>query len=240
MAATADTVEETARRAAHLAEVRDGLAEDRAGADRALLLRTIEVASGLDGAGHHLAALIEGSLPAIGSILSDTGMAEPNAVYELAEALAASVEVDDAVAAAKSGKITQLDVWMSELGDLIAAEDEALAEALSSSRRVGPFPQDVERWRRVVTIHFPANRVNEALLVIACESGGDPEARNRRTGAAGLFQFLSGTWRFAAQHAGFDEASRQDAVASIAAAAWLVRDSESSGVGPWAHWSCRP
>ncbi|RPI20674.1 MAG: lytic transglycosylase domain-containing protein, partial [Actinobacteria bacterium] len=239
-AAIGDTVEETARRATHLAEIRDGLAGERAATERALLLRTIEVASGLEGSGRQLAAVLERALPVVASVLSPLGIAERAAVDRLGAAIAASVEVDDPAARAASGKVAQLGSWLADLETLIAAEDAAVAAALSSGRRIGPFPAEVERWRPVVAAHFDPHRVNEALVVIGCESGGDPEAGNRRSGAAGLFQFMRGTWEHVTEEAGLGDVSRREPEASIAAAAWLVTESEATGAGPWAHWSCRP
>lgn len=157
-------------------------------------------------------------------------------VTAAAKALAAG----DPVAEALAGRLDQLDSWIGDLSALIDIEDGAVAAALAEGTRIGPLPEPVERWRPLVEAAFPSSRVNEALLVIACESEGDPEARNRRSGASGLFQFLRGTWRHAAAQAGLEGASPYDPTANIVAAAWLVTASEASGIGPWAHWSCRP
>ena len=57
-----------------------------------------------------------------------------------------------------------------------------------------PPGEAVERWRDMVTVAFTSygleSEVNKAMQVIACESGGDPNAENSSSGAAGLFQHL--------------------------------------------------
>ena len=66
-----------------------------------------------------------------------------------------------------------------------------------------------------------------------CESKWFPGAYNRSSGAAGVFQFLPGTWRYASRAAGFGGASVFDAVANVWSATWLYRTD-----GP-RHWVCR-
>lgn len=99
----------------------------------------------------------------------------------------------------------------------------------------------VERWRPLIERYFPRERVDEALQIMACESRGDPEAKNPYSTASGLFQFLEGTWPGAARGAGFGDADRFDPEANIAAAAWLVQHSIriDHPNGPWGHWACR-
>lgn len=100
----------------------------------------------------------------------------------------------------------------------------------------------VERWRGLVAAYFPAERVEEALRVMHCESKGDPNARNPHSGAAGLFQFMARTWGWASAEAGFGGASVYDPEANIASAAWLVQHSIATGHagGAWGHWTCKP
>lgn len=98
----------------------------------------------------------------------------------------------------------------------------------------------IGRWRPLVERYFDEERVAEALSIIACESNGDPAITNPRSGAAGLFQFISGTWQHASEQAGFGGASALDPEANVAAAAWLVEYSLDAGNSAWAHWTCRP
>jgi hypothetical protein len=101
---------------------------------------------------------------------------------------------------------------------------------------IGP----VERWRPLVEQYFAPDRVDEAMSIIDCESNGDPTARNPRSSAAGLFQFLDRTWSHSSEQAGFQGVSPLSPEANIAAAAWLVEYSLGAGDSPWAHWTCQP
>lgn len=47
---------------------------------------------------------------------------------------------------------------------------------------------NVEQWRNLVAAYFPAEHVDRMLRIMACESGGNPNAYNGSTGVAGLFQ----------------------------------------------------
>ena len=53
---------------------------------------------------------------------------------------------------------------------------------------------DVEQWRHLVAAYFPANQVDRALCIMAHESGGNPDAQNPRSSAAGLFQIMGFWW----------------------------------------------
>ena len=101
------------------------------------------------------------------------------------------------------------------------------------------FPPAIEQWRGLVQQHFPSNRVDEALRIIQCESGGDPNAYNPYSGASGLFQFLPSTWATTAPKAGYGGASVFDPTANIASAAWLANRYQELGHYYWRAWSCR-
>lgn len=120
----------------------------------------------------------------------------------------------------------------------VSTAKKAYAEA-QRKLRVGA---GVERWRSLVEQYFPADLVGQALAVMYCESGGNPDAVNRYSGASGLFQFLKGTWAIASLRAGFSGYSRFDPEANIASAAWLATYSMNSGHrgGAWGPWSCKP
>ncbi len=51
---------------------------------------------------------------------------------------------------------------------------------------------NTEQWRPLVTLHF--DDVDTALCIISYESGGNPEAKNPRSTARGLFQILASLW----------------------------------------------
>lgn len=91
----------------------------------------------------------------------------------------------------------------------------------------------VEQWRGLVAAYFPASQVERALRVMRCESGGNPNAKNPRSSARGLFQHLSRYWPTRSAAAGFAGASVFDPTANVATAAWLWR------TGGWGHWVCR-
>ena len=105
----------------------------------------------------------------------------------------------------------------------------------------GPWnhPPAVEQWRSLVAQHFPANRVEEALRIMDCESNGDPNAYNPYSGASGLFQFLPSTWASTAPKAGYGGASVFDPEANTASAAWLAARYEQLDQYYWQAWSCR-
>jgi hypothetical protein len=98
----------------------------------------------------------------------------------------------------------------------------------------------VERWRPQVSAAFPADLVEDALVIMQCESGGDPNAVNPYSGAAGLYQFMPGTWAAASVKAGVGDRSVFDGEANIIAAAWLAGYYRSRGYDPWEPWApCR-
>jgi len=91
---------------------------------------------------------------------------------------------------------------------------------------------DVEQWRPLVAVYFGAN-TDAALRVMACESGGNESAKNPRSSASGLFQFLASTWE---KVTGEDYPGNVfDGESNIAAAAEL-----SGGGSDWSQWSCQP
>ena len=105
----------------------------------------------------------------------------------------------------------------------------------------GPWnhPPQVEHWRGLVAQYFPANRVEEALAVLDCESNGDPSASNPYSGAGGLYQFLPSTWSTTAPNAGFPGASVFDPEANIGSAAWLGSRYQALGYDFWHPWNCK-
>ncbi len=107
-----------------------------------------------------------------------------------------------------------------------------------SRRDVGPTERtfrgvgnDVEQWRWLVEIWFAPADVERALDIMACESGGNPNAKNPTSTASGLFQHLrawwSGEW---GTHGPFDPF---DPAESVEAAAYLRYDTP----GGWSHWN---
>lgn len=94
---------------------------------------------------------------------------------------------------------------------------------------------DVERWRGLVQAHFGPTTTDAALRVMACESGGNPDAYNSSSGASGLFQHLQRYWDARSDAAGWGDVSPFDPPANVAVAAWL-----SNRGADWSHWVCKP
>lgn len=95
-----------------------------------------------------------------------------------------------------------------------------------------PTGEGAEGWRALVAHFFHPRDVDLAVRVISCESLGDPDAKNPRSTASGLFQHLASQWPPRAEAAGYPGVSVFDPVANVAAAAWLVYEG-----GGWSHWN---
>lgn len=90
---------------------------------------------------------------------------------------------------------------------------------------------DTEDWRPLVEAFFSPSDVARAMDVIGCESGGDPNAKNRHSSASGLFQHLGSFWGERSEVSGYAGSDIFDPLANVAVAAWLVYDG-----GGWGHW----
>jgi hypothetical protein len=121
---------------------------------------------------------------------------------------------------------------LTELADMRHRHPWYWAESQPENPVFRGMGADVERWRTLVAVYFEAN-TDAALRVMACESGGNPEAKNPSSSASGLFQFLASTWE---KVTGEDYPGNVfDGGSNIAAAAEL-----SVGGSDWSQWSCRP
>lgn len=74
----------------------------------------------------------------------------------------------------------------------------------------------------LIRAYFPASEEPRALCTAKRESGFNPYARNPRSGAGGVFQWLPSTWRVVSRMAGYGGASVFSARANIATAAYIV------------------
>ncbi|MEX2655256.1 MAG: transglycosylase SLT domain-containing protein [Acidimicrobiia bacterium] len=102
-----------------------------------------------------------------------------------------------------------------------------------------PINDRVMAWRPLIEAHFAPDLVLDALVIMQCESLGDPDALNPYSGASGLFQFISGTWAVASVRAGVGDRSVFDGEANIIAASWLAEYYRARLGEPWRPWTCR-
>lgn len=89
-----------------------------------------------------------------------------------------------------------------------------------------------EDWRPLVEQFFAPEHTDRAVRVLACESGGNPLAKNPNSSASGLFQHLGSLWDDRAVAAGEPGADIWDPIANTQIAAWLVYEG-----GGWSHWN---
>lgn len=143
-----------------------------------------------------------------------------------------------AVAASPAAAIETQELRVAREAYLTAEIAAAQQARLSELRSInGPYGDDhsefswnVERWRPIVEMYFPEDRVEWALRIIRCESHGDPTAKNPHSSASGLFQHLARLWPERSARAGFAGSDVFDPYANIAVAAWLL---EHGGPGNW-------
>ena len=129
----------------------------------------------------------------------------------------------------------QLEDEFNQLEQLQAARDAELKQQAPPPRPPAAAPPapsgagaDIQRI--ILDAFAPLGSAAQqwALRIAKCESGYNPNAVNRSSGASGLFQFLPSTWRGTPQ--GSAGASVFDPVANAQAAAWLY---QRSGPGQW-------
>lgn len=121
----------------------------------------------------------------------------------------------------------------------LAGNDSVVVVDLGGKRGAGrlyvaSWDGTVEFWRPVVEQYFRANDVGWALAIIKCESGGNPDAKNKYSTASGLFQHLASYWSERSVKAGWAGHDVFDPEANIAVAAWLLYEG-----GGKSHWVCR-
>jgi soluble lytic murein transglycosylase-like protein len=110
---------------------------------------------------------------------------------------------------------------------------DVLDELAGPEWPTGPGP---EGWRTLIEEYFRAGDVARAMRVMACESLGDPNARNPRSGASGLFQHMPRYWSERSASAGFGGRSIFDPEANVGVAAWMIYEYPGGG---WKHWVCK-
>ena len=141
---------------------------------------------------------------------------------------AAATEVADDAGAPPPTNVSTTTV---ETASATPLEAGSLA-APSFDRFIPLDPQSAADWRPLVAMFFRAGDVDRAVAVIECESHGNPNAKNPRSTASGLFQHLASLWSERAVKAGYAGTDVFDPVANTAVAAWLVYEG-----GGWRHWN---
>jgi hypothetical protein len=126
-----------------------------------------------------------------------------------------------------------VDVAEVELQVAVAEPEGPVATAKPELQVVSaPVAMDVPGMITDAARRWGLDRA-QMLRVAWCESKFNPRAYNGRSGAAGLYQFLPGTWSRASAAVGMAYASPFDPIANVEAAAWLMKTE-----GP-RHWTCR-
>ena len=99
----------------------------------------------------------------------------------------------------------------------------------------GEMGPDVGRWRVLVDVYFNADDVDRVICLMEKESGGNPNALNRSSGAAGLMQVMP-SW---AGVFGYTPDDLFDPIVNL----WIASQiREQQGWGAWSPYlrgSCR-
>jgi len=213
------------------------------GADLARWGGLVEALGRTTGVDHSEAEQLLASVTDLILVIAEAGeragvltMPDVDDLFDMVLAYAASADVGAGMASAKAAYLTERAVEAIQR----VREAERRAMVVLADAEAPAFAAPIDRWRPMVEKYFTPDLVGQAMSIIQCESNGDPDARNRRSGSAGLFQFIRRTWATASVQAGFSGASPYEPEANIAAAAWLVGYSLDAGDSAWAHWTCRP
>ena len=94
---------------------------------------------------------------------------------------------------------------------------------------------DVEVWRPLVAVYFTGRDIDRVLCLMQQESGGNPNARNPRSGAAGLMQVLP-SW---AEVFGYDVADLFDPSVNLWISVQLADRHGWSSWSPYQRGACR-
>lgn len=149
---------------------------------------------------------------------------------------------------------TEMDMWFSEWSQtadsglshgLLASLDEMMRrhawywfEPTSSVSAPTPsapsYSGSAEQWRSLLSGYWTGAELDFALCVVEGESRGDPGAKNPRSTAAGLWQFLRSTWDTVAAAVGgpsYDSGAPYDPHIATEYAYWLQT------TDGWYHWN---
>jgi regulator of protease activity HflC (stomatin/prohibitin superfamily) len=138
----------------------------------------------------------------------------------------------------QAAQVAQVIAWSAELKQGLAdyqAQQDALAAAQAQASVIAarsnhaPPPPYIAKIINDAFGPLGPAAVQWAINVAYCESRYHPNSVNSESGAAGLFQFMPGTWRGTP----WGNQSPFDPVANAQAAAWLY-----SRYGP-GRWTCQ-
>lgn len=127
--------------------------------------------------------------------------------------------------------------------------DVCIGETESSCEVDYRGERDEELWRQLVDEYFgDIGETDNALVIVACESNGDPFAVNPNGKVPkGLWQFIPSTWEWATEFTGWTHSHRFHPRAATETARWLYDwadgrtrqdGSEGQGFDPWVHCRC--
>lgn len=122
---------------------------------------------------------------------------------------------------------THIEGW-----DRVMSVEVETLPTLAASDPYRGMGDDVEQWRPLVESHFGdlgADAVNQALRIMACESNGNPSARNPRSTATGLMQIMASIW---GDHFGYSRADLEVPELNL----WVAR--EVYNAQGWNAWTC--
>lgn len=95
---------------------------------------------------------------------------------------------------------------------------------------------DVERWRPLVADHFDPTQVDTMMCIMSHESGGNPNAKNPRSSARGLFQILASLW---APHFGVSYEDMYDPDVNVELARAIFDQQGYRAWSPYSRGLCR-